>query len=67
MNIWENYIKNPSDIYDKEKNLSKAIKEQKKLHDLGIITILEINPCKDVQKARIIMNENNCNEIKWVN
>ena len=22
MNIWENYIKNPSDIYDKEKNLS---------------------------------------------
>ena len=22
MNTWENYIKNPSDIYDKEKNLS---------------------------------------------
>ena len=54
-------------LYDNEKNLSKAIYEQKKLHQLGIITILEINPCKDPKKARFIMNENNCNEIKWIN
>ena len=54
-------------LYNNEKKLSKAIKEQKKLHDLGIITILEINPCKNAEKARNIMNENNCTEIKWVN
>ena len=54
-------------LYKKEKNLSKAIKEQKKLHELGIITILEINPCNSDKKAKIIMDENNCNEIKWIN
>ena len=54
-------------LYNNEKKLSKAIKEQKKLHDLGIITILEINPCKNPEKAKNIMNENNCTEIKWVN
>ena len=54
-------------LYDNEKNLSKAINEQKKLHDLGIISILEINPCKNPEKAKNIMNENNCNEIRWIN
>ena len=54
-------------LYKKEKNLSKAINEQKKLHELGIITILEINPCNSDKKAKIIMDENNCNEIKWIN
>ena len=53
-------------LYENKRNLSKAIKEQKKLHELGIITILEINPCKDPEKARFIMAENNCNEIKWI-
>ena len=53
-------------LYDNEKNLSKAIKEQKRLHDLGIITILEINPCKNPNEAKFIMKENNCNEIKWI-
>ena len=54
-------------LYDNEKNLPKAIKEQKRLHDLGIITILEINPCKNPNEAKFIMKENNCNEIKWIN
>ena len=53
-------------LYDNEKNLSKAINEQKKFHNLGIITILEINPCKNPEKAKEIMEENNCNEIKWI-
>ena len=54
-------------LYDNEKNLPKAFKEQKRLHDLGIITILEINPCKNPNEAKFIMKENNCNEIKWIN
>ena len=54
-------------LYDDKVNLAKAIKEQKKLHDLGIIAILEINPCKNPEKAKIIMDENNCNVIKWIN
>ena len=54
-------------VYDNEKNLSKALNEQKKLHELGIITILEINPCENEKKARFIMDENNCNEIRWIN
>tara|TARA_Y100001968_G_scaffold179719_1_gene164572 strand:+ start:223 stop:1374 length:1152 start_codon:yes stop_codon:yes gene_type:complete len=54
-------------LYNNEKNLSKAINEQKRLHDLGIISILEINPCKNPEKAKIIMSENNCNEIRWIN
>ncbi len=53
-------------LYDNKKNLSKAIEEQKKLHELGKITILEINPCKNPEKAKFIMNENNCSEIKWI-
>jgi len=54
-------------LYDDEVNLAKAINEQKKLHDIGTIAILEINPCKNPEKAKIIMDENNCNEIKWIN
>ena len=53
-------------LYGNEKNLSKAINEQKRLHDQGIITILEINPCKNPELAKSIMSENNCNEVKWV-
>ena len=54
-------------LYDNENNLSKAINEQKKFHDLGIISILEINPCKNPEKAKFIMDENNCTEIRWIN
>ena len=46
--------------------LDKAIQEQKKLQKKGIITILELNPCKDTTKANKIMNDNNCTEIRWV-
>ncbi len=69
-----NLIKEESDsnkkiliLYDNQKNLPKAIEEQKKLHDLGLITILEINPCKNPDQAKFIMKENNCNEIRWIN
>ncbi len=54
-------------LYKDKKNLPKAFEEQKKLHNLGIITILEINPCKNPDRAKIIMEENNCNEILWIN
>ena len=53
-------------LYGNEKNLLKAINEQKRLHDQGIITILEINPCKNPELEKSIMDENNCNEVKWI-
>ena len=52
----------------KEKNLlKKAFLEQKKLHELGIISILENRPCDNDEKAKFIMQENKCTEIKWIN
>jgi len=47
--------------------LEKGIKEQKDLQRKGIITILHLNPCNDIGKANLIMKENNCSEILWVN
>ena len=47
--------------------LEQALIEQKKLHNSNIITILDLNPCNDISKAKIIMKENNCTEIKWIN
>lgn len=55
-------------IVFKEKNLlTKAFSEQERLHKLGIISILENTPCKDDEKAKFIMEENKCTEIKWIN
>ncbi len=53
-------------LYKNDKDLPKAIEEQKKLHRKGIITILEINPCKDESKSEYLMRENNCSKVKWI-
>ena len=53
-------------LYRKKEDLPIAIDEQKKLHEKGIITILEMNPCNDVSLSKKLMKENNCSEIKWI-
>jgi len=54
-------------VYSDKELLSKAINEQRILHKKGVIAILEINICKDENQAKILMEENNCTEIKWIN
>ena len=53
-------------LYQKKEDLPLAIEEQKRLHEKGIITILEINPCNDPSISENLMFENNCTEIKWI-
>ena len=53
-------------LYQKKEDLPQAIEEQKRLHERGIITILEINPCNDISNAQNLMRENNCSKIKWI-
>ena len=53
-------------LYQKKEDLPLAIEEQKKLHEKGIITILEINPCNDISLSKNLMKENNCSDIKWI-
>jgi len=53
-------------LYQNKKDLPLAIEEQKKLHEKGIVTILEINPCRDILTSENLMKENNCSEIKWI-
>ena len=53
-------------LYQKKEDLPLAIEEQKKLHEKGIITILEINPCNDISLSENLMQENNCSDIKWI-
>ena len=53
-------------LYKEKKDLPKAIEAQKRLHEKGIITILEINPCNDISLSENLMKENNCSEIEWV-
>ena len=54
-------------VYSDKNLLPKALEEQKKLHNKGIASILEINVCDDENYAIKIMNENDCNEIIWIN
>ena len=50
--IWEDYIKNPADIYDKEKNTSKNILRRKRYKfDLHGFTLEEAN-----QKVKEVIN-----------
>ena len=50
--IWEDYIKNPADIYDKEKNISKNILRRKRYKfDLHGFTLEEAN-----QKVKEVIN-----------
>tara|TARA_B100000212_G_scaffold321006_1_gene279251 strand:+ start:1226 stop:2377 length:1152 start_codon:yes stop_codon:yes gene_type:complete len=54
-------------LYKNEEDLPKALEEQKLMHQNGIITILEINPCQNISNSEYLMQENNCSEIKWIN
>ena len=54
-------------LYDNNALLAKAIEAQKLLHQKGIIAIIEMNPCMELNKAKLLMEENNCTEIKWIN
>jgi len=54
-------------LYQNKEDLPLAIEEQKRLHERGIITILDINPCRDILISENLMKENNCTQIKWVN
>ena len=53
-------------LYQKKEDLPLAIEEQRKLHEKGIITILEINPCNNISLSEKLMKENNCSQIKWI-
>jgi len=53
-------------VYCNNNLLGKAINEQKKLHEKGIIAILDINPCKDTKTAEYLMKQQKCTEIKWI-
>ena len=54
-------------VYKDKDLLSKAIDEQKKLHSVNVISILELNPCENIDEARKLMSENGCNDILWIN
>ena len=63
----ENNLKRKILVVMKEKELlPKAILEQKKLHDNGIISILETIPCINKEQAKNLMEENKCTDIHWV-
>ena len=53
-------------VFKKKELLSRAILEQKKLHDTGIISILETIPCINDDKAKQLMEENQCTHIYWI-
>ena len=53
-------------LYKQKEDLPKAIEAQKRYHNKGIITILEINPCNDISMSKSLMKENNCSEIEWI-
>jgi len=53
-------------LYKQKEDLPKAIEAQKRYHNKGIITILEINPCNDISMSKNLMKENNCSEIEWI-
>ncbi len=62
----ENIEKRVLIVIKEKKLLSKALLEQKKLHNSGIISILEMNPCINNDQAKHIMEENKCTQIKWI-
>ena len=53
-------------VFKNKKSLVKALSEQKRLHSLGIITILQMNPCFNKDEAESIMEENKCTDINWI-
>ena len=53
-------------LYKDKELLSKAIDEQKRLHSINEISILELNPCSNTEDASRLMEENGCNDILWI-
>ncbi len=46
--------------------LAKGLEEQKRLHDLGIISILETRPCNNNDQAKFFQEQNKCTDIIWI-
>ena len=59
--IWEDYIKNPSDIYDKDKNNHKSIKKERFRFDLHGFTLDEAN--KKVKEILLFCIKNKYKEL----
>ena len=53
-------------VYKDKDLLGKAIDEHKRLHSIDVISILELNPCANIDEARKLMIENGCNDILWI-
>ena len=53
-------------VFKEKELLSRALLEQKKLHDFGTVSIVEMSPCKTDEQAEFIMKENKCTDIKWI-
>ncbi len=62
----ENKEKRVLIVIKDKKLLSKALEEQNRLHNIGIISILEMRPCINDNQAKFVMEENKCTEIKWI-
>ena len=59
--IWENYIKDPSDIYDKDKNNQKIIRKERFKFDLHGFTLDEAN--KKVKEILLFCIKNKYKEL----
>ena len=61
-NIWENYIKNPSDVYDKDRDNSKNLKKEERFKfDLHGLTLKDAND--KVRQLIIFCSEKKYKEI----
>ena len=62
--IWEDYIKDPSDIYDKDKNNQKSIRKERFKFDLHGFTLVEAN--KKVKEILLFCIKNRYKELLLV-
>ena len=58
---WEEYVKNPSDIYDKDKNNQKSIRKERFKFDLHGFTLDEAN--KKVKEILLFCTKNKYKEL----
>ena len=61
---WEDYIKDPSDIYDKDKNNQKSIRKERFKFDLHGFTLVEAN--KKVKEILLFCIKNRYKELLLV-
>ncbi len=59
--VWEDYIRNPSDIIDKDKNYSRTVSKERFKFDLHGYTLDDAN--KKVREIILSCKENNYKEI----